>query len=47
MRNLFTNKLFLFVIFLVLLIVLLVSTSSPAGGLNVLSNVLLSHKNLR
>lgn len=40
LRNLFTNKLFLFVIFLVLLIVLLVSTSSPAGGLNVLRNVL-------
>lgn len=40
MRNLFGNKLFLFFLVLVLLIVLLVSTSNPAGGLNVLRNVL-------
>ncbi len=40
MRNLFGNKLFLFFLGLVLLIVLLVSTNSPAGGLNVLRNVL-------
>ncbi len=40
MRNLLGNKFFLAFIALVLLIVLLVSTSKPGGGLNVLRDVL-------
>ena len=39
MRNLVTNKLFLAIAAFVLLVVLMVSTSSPGGGLNVLRNV--------